>query len=161
MCDEKGVLSNCSNPPATPMTHVVVRVPQSSAECLQLIYHASLKNGRLPAEWQLAHVTPVHKAGSKELPNNYRPISLTSVPCKMLEHIVLHYLNKTLDTVLHYRQHVFCKGMSCDTQLCSTYHDLAKTHDESLSMHAIVLDFKKASRKSLTPSCFKNCVKSQ
>ena len=62
----------------------------------------------------------------------------------MLEHIVLHYLNKTLDAVLHNRQHGFRKGLSCDTQLCSTYNDLAKAHDESLTTHAVVLDFKKA-----------------
>ena len=60
--------------------------------------------------------------------------------CKMLEHIVVHYLNKTL---LHNRQHGSRKGLSCDTQLCSTYNDLAKAHDESLTTHAVVLDFKK------------------
>ena len=108
------------------------------------IYTASLRTGKLPDEWKLAHVTPIHKSGSEDLPNNYRPISLTSIPCKMLEHIVLHYLNKTLDAVLHNRQHGFRKGLSCDTQLCSTYNDLAKAHDESLTTHVVVLDFKKA-----------------
>ena len=96
-----------------------------TAACLQKIYTASLRTGKLPDEWKLAHVTPIHKSGSKDLPNNYRPISLTSIPCKILEHIVLHYLNKTLDAVIHNRQHGFCKGLSFDTQLCSTYHDLA------------------------------------
>ena len=80
--------------------------------------------GRIYANY--CHVTPIHRSGNKNLPNNYRPISLTSIPCKMLEHIVLNYLNKTLDVILHNRQHGFRKGLSCDTQLCSTYHDLAK-----------------------------------
>lgn len=115
-----------------------------NATCLQHIYHASLKSGKLPREWKLANVTPIHKGGSKESPQNYRPISLTSIPCKMLEHIILHYLNATLDNILHNRQHGFRKGMSCDTQLCSTYHDIAKAHDQSQDTHAIVLDFKKA-----------------
>ena len=97
--------------------------------------------GRIYANY--CHVTPIHRSGNKNLPNNYRPISLTSIPCKMLEHIVLNYLNKTLDVVLHNRQHGFRKGLSCDTQLCSTYHDLAKAHNESLTTHAVVLDFKK------------------
>ena len=112
--------------------------------CLQKNYTTSLRTGKLPNEWKLAHVTPIHKSGSKDLSNKYRPISLTSIPCKMLEHIVLHYLNKTLDAVLHNRQHGFRKRLSCDTQLCSTYHDLAKAHHQSLTTYAVVLDFKKA-----------------
>ena len=43
----------------------------------------------------MACVTPIHK-GDVELANNYRPVSLTSIPCKLMEHIILHYLNKAL-----------------------------------------------------------------
>ena len=54
-----------------------------TAACLQKIYTASLRTSKLPDEWKLAHVTPIiHKPGSKDLPNNYRPISLTRIPCK-------------------------------------------------------------------------------
>ena len=96
-------------------------------------------------EWKTANnVTPIHKKGPKDEPSNYRPISLTSIPCKMLEHILLHHLNKTLDSVLHNRQHGFRRGLSCETQLCSTYHDLVRAAEQSHSTHAVVLDFKKA-----------------
>jgi len=34
--------------------------------------------------------------------------------------------------------------VSCDTQLCSTFHDLARAADNSSTTHAVILDFKKA-----------------
>ena len=117
---------------------------EMSAACLKHIFQASLRTGRVPSQWKLAYVTPVHKGGEKDVPGNYRPISLTSIPCKMLEHIVLHYLNRQLNTFLHNRQHGFRRGMSCETQLCATFHDLAKSMETSHTTHAVILDFKKA-----------------
>jgi len=61
----------------------------------------------------------------------------------MMEHIVLHYLNEKLDKILHNQQHGFRKGMSCETQLCATYHDIAQSVKSSYTTHAIILDFKK------------------
>ena len=52
-------------------------------------------------------------------------------------HIILHYLNNTLDSILHSRQHGFKRGLSCETQLCSTYHDdIAKLKESSSVVHA-------------------------
>ena len=116
----------------------------STSSCLTLIYRASILAGKLPSQWKVANVTPIHKAGDRDIPNNYRPISLTSIACKMLEHIVLHYLNEELDNILHNRQHGFRQGMSCDTQLCATYNDLARSKEVRKPTHAVVLDFKKA-----------------
>jgi len=118
--------------------------PIMSAKCLSAIFYASLSSSKLPTEWKLAHVTPLHKRGAPDQPNNYRPISLTSIPCKLMEHIVLHYLNETLDSVLHNRQHGFRSGLSCETQLCSTYHDLSRSVDKGDTIHAVILDFAKA-----------------
>jgi len=89
-------------------------------------------------------MTPVHKKGVKDEPSNYRSISLTSIPCKMLEHIVLHYLNKLLDSMLYNRQHGFRKSLGCETQLCATYHDIAKSVENGHVIHGVVLDFRKA-----------------
>ena len=118
--------------------------PNMTAKCLTTIFQASLSTSRLPTEWKLAHVTPLHKRGATDQPNNYRPISLTSISCKMLEHIVLHHLNVILDKVLYNRQHGFRKGLSCETQLCGTYHEIAKHIDKGNTVHALVLDFAKA-----------------
>jgi hypothetical protein len=114
------------------------------AKCLSCIFNASIDQGKLPSQWKVAHITPIHKKGALDNPGNYRPISLTNITCKIMEHIVLHYLNEKLDSILYSRQHGFRHGLSCETQLCATYHDLARSAEGSLCTHAVVLDFKKA-----------------
>ena len=59
------------------------------APLLTFIFQSSLDQGKLPADWKLANITPLYKKGSRIVPANYRPISLTSVCCKMLEHIII------------------------------------------------------------------------
>ena len=59
---------------------------------LCLIYNQSLQLGQLPEDWKLANVTPVFKNGQRNLPNNYRPISLTSQACKVLESIIRDHI---------------------------------------------------------------------
>ena len=76
--------------------------------------------------------------------NNYRSISLTNIPCKMIEHIVLHYMNQKLDDFLHIRQHAFRRDMSYKTQLSATFNELARTAEAKKTTHAVVLDFRNA-----------------
>ena len=55
---------------------------------LYIIFKKSLSGSELPASWKLGHITPIFKKGSKSEASNYRPVSLTSVVCKTLEHPV-------------------------------------------------------------------------
>ena len=59
------------------------------AKPLSIIYQRSLLTGEVPKDWRLANVTPVYNKGCKEDPENYRPVSLTSVLGKVMEQIVL------------------------------------------------------------------------
>ena len=93
----------------------------------------------ITVKWKLAHVAPLHKHGAMNEANNYRPISLTSIQCKLMEHIVLHHRNEKLEQILHNRQHGFRQGLSCKTQLCSTYHDITRSADRRDTIHAVVL----------------------
>jgi len=59
------------------------------AEVLSAIYQGSWLSGEVPEDWRLADVTPVYKKGRKENVGNYRTVSLTSVPGKVMERIIL------------------------------------------------------------------------
>lgn len=61
---------------------------QSFAVPLTLIFRASLSSSQLPVQFRSANVTPLFKKGDKSVPSNYRPVSLTSIPCKIIESIV-------------------------------------------------------------------------
>ena len=58
-------------------------------EPLSITYQRSLLMGEVSKEWRLANMTPIYKKGCREDPGNYRPVSLTSVPGKVMELIVL------------------------------------------------------------------------
>ena len=58
------------------------------APILTAIFHQSMDTGVLPSSWLTAYVTPIFKKGSTCLPENYRPVSLTCVACKLLEHVI-------------------------------------------------------------------------
>lgn len=113
---------------------------------LYLIFEKSLSTGILPHDWKIAHVVPIHKGGSKKDVGNYRPISLTSIPCKILEHIlykqILNHLNK--HKVLINEQHGFRRGLSCTTQLVEFYHDIISSVDAGGQVDGVFLDFRKA-----------------
>jgi len=59
---------------------------------LQIIFTQSMATGNLPDDWLTANITPVYKKGNRSTSLNYRPISLTAMCCKVLEHIIYHYI---------------------------------------------------------------------
>ena len=91
-------------------------------------------------------MTPVIKKGSKKEACNYRPVSLTSVPCKILEHIIFHHIMGHLDAhhVLVNYQHGFRRGHSCEIQLITIFEDLARNLDHGKQTDVLLLDFSKA-----------------
>ncbi|KAK4806863.1 hypothetical protein QYF61_012584 [Mycteria americana] len=90
---------------------------------LSIIYQQSWLTGEVPADWRLANVTPIFKKGRKEDPGNYRPVSLTSVPGKLMEKIILSAITRHVENNQGIRpsQHGFRKGRSCLTNLISFY----------------------------------------
>ena len=77
---------------------------------------------------------------------NYRPVSLTSVSCKLLEHIICKHLLDHLEKnkILTNLNHGFRAGYSCETQLLTTMHDLLRNNDKGLQTDMVILDFSKA-----------------
>ena len=63
-------------------------VANEIAPVLTVAFQASLDQGHLPNIWRTAAVAPIFKKGNRNKPNNYRPVSLTCICSKLLEHIV-------------------------------------------------------------------------
>ncbi|KFV80800.1 RNA-directed DNA polymerase from mobile element jockey, partial [Struthio camelus australis] len=67
------------------------------ARPLSIILEKSWRSGEVPEDWKKAKVTPVFKKGKKEEPGNYRPVSLTSIPGKVMEQLLLEAISKHLE----------------------------------------------------------------
>ena len=115
---------------------------------LTLVMQASLKQSTIPDDWRHALVAPVFKPGKndKSKASNYRPISLTSISCKIMEHIIHSNIMSHFDNtqILTDTQHGFRKHRSCESQLTTTIQDLAKSLNEAKQVDTILLDFSKA-----------------
>ncbi|KAK4815922.1 LOW QUALITY PROTEIN: hypothetical protein QYF61_010179 [Mycteria americana] len=113
---------------------------------LSIIYQQSWLTGEVPADWRLANVTPIFKKGQKEDLGNYRPVSLTSVPGKLMEQIILSAITRHVEDNQGVKpsQHGFRKGRSCLTNLISFYDKVTHLMDERKSVDVVYLDFSKA-----------------
>lgn len=92
------------------------------ADVLTLLFQASLDQGRLPEAWKQAFIVPVFKKGDRKRIENYRPISLTSVTSKLLEHIIHSSIMDHFEhhSTLNEFQHGFRQKRSCESQLITT-----------------------------------------
>ncbi|GAB0184565.1 mitochondrial enolase superfamily member 1 [Grus japonensis] len=104
------------------------------ARPLQIIFQQSWESGEVPVDWKLANVVPVFKKGKKDDPGNYRPVSLTSVPGKIMEKIMLGVIEKHLkdNAVIGHSQHRFVRGRACLTNLVSFYNKVTHLVDQGL-----------------------------
>ena len=100
---------------------------------MTLLFKASLTQSDIRDTWREALIFPLFKGRKKDRNKveNYRPISLRSISCKVLEHILR-------------LQHGFRRHLSCQTQLIKTLNGLAKLMNHGEQIGSIQLDFSKA-----------------
>ena len=103
----------------------------------------SIDTGEIPSELSLANICPLFKKGDRSLACNYRPVSLTCIPCNLLEHIVCSNIMANLDEhkLLSDKQHVF---KNYETHLTTVIDDWAKVLDNHGQVDTFILDFEKA-----------------
>jgi hypothetical protein len=144
------LLKNLNTSKAAGPDEITARILKETAEeaapILASLFQQSLDTGILPDDWLLANVTALFKKGSKEIPGNYRPVSLTAIMCKLLEHIIYSQISKHLErqNILTPLQHGFRKGHSCVSQLIQVVNDWMEGIDSSNQIDAAILDFTKA-----------------
>ena len=125
------VLKSCADAFATP---------------LRILFTKSLACGQLPEQWRTANVTPLFKKGSKMEASNYRPVSLTSVPCKLMERVVKGLMTKHLHDhgLIAVEQHGFVANRACVTNLLETQDIITRAQEEGLDVDVLYTDFSKA-----------------
>ncbi|KAJ7413326.1 hypothetical protein BTVI_43774 [Pitangus sulphuratus] len=104
-------------------TRMMRELAEELSKPLSIIYQQSWLTGEVPDDWKLANVTPIRKKGYKEDPGKYRLVSVTSVPGKVTEQIILGTMTgqQILVQQIRSNQHEFRKGRSCLTNLISFY----------------------------------------
>ena len=109
----------------------------SIAPILMIVYKKS---------YNTANVAPVFKKGNTSLAANYRPISLTCVSCKIMEHIITSNVMRHASThnILYHLQHGFRDKRSCETQLLEFQNDIVANMNHVKQTDVIVMDFAKA-----------------
>ena len=113
----------------------------------KILFDLTIKESKLPDDWKKAEIRPIYKKkGSKSDPSNYRPVSLTSVVCKVFEKVIKnklcdHLIDKNL---LSPHQFGFIPGRNTSTQLLVTIKEWQKNLDDSIPTDVAYLDFRKA-----------------
>ncbi|NWY94667.1 RTXE polymerase, partial [Loxia curvirostra] len=116
------------------------------AKPLSIIYQQSWLTGEVPDDWKLANVISIHKRSAKEDPGNYRPVSLTSVPGKIMEQFILSAITQNLQDGQGIRpsQYGFRRGRSCLTNLVTFYDQVTGLVDAGKAVDIVYLAISKA-----------------
>jgi hypothetical protein len=128
------------------LPRVLKEVEDEIAVPLSIIFNSSLRNGSIPEIWKIGYITAIHKKDSKSLCENYRPITLSSVICKLMEailrdNIMQHMISNHLFSTVQYG---FIPGRSTILQLLSALDDWTEAIDKGQGTEIIYLDFQKA-----------------
>ena len=136
-CVPSSLLTNCDTELAPVLLHK---------------FSHSLSHGVIPDSWKGAAVIPIYKSGDKTVPSNYRPISLTSVICKVLERIIRKQICSFLDQngCFNSTQHGFRSGRSCLSALLDVFDNIMHMLDNNPILAKVYLTLiKSASRMTL------------
>ena len=89
---------------------------------------------------------PTYKKSQKEHPGNYRPLSLISMPGKVMEQIILSAITRHVqeNQAIRPSQHGFMKGRSCLTNLTSFYDTVTCLVAEGEAVDVLYLGFSKS-----------------
>ena len=111
---------------------------------LTVLYNRCFEEGKIPDIWKTANITPIHKKGSTTDASNYRPISLTSVVCKLYEKFIRSHIYDHVSMNISSKQHGFVPDKSCLSNLLETVDTINEMLADGERVDVFYLDFQKA-----------------
>ncbi|EYC39859.1 hypothetical protein Y032_0638g971 [Ancylostoma ceylanicum] len=113
---------------------------------LEHIFNLSYMRSEVPERWKRSFITPIPKKPPLSNPNNYRPVSITSIFARLFEKIMKRHIveHLTEQQIIPKSQHGFWKGKSIETALLESTNDWTQALDEHNSVHVVYFDFSKA-----------------
>lgn len=146
----KTIITNMCNSKAQDIYNLnMALVKKHQCELLVPITHLvnlSIRTNTFPECWKPAVITPIHKSGEKDTPNNYRPIAILPVVSKVLEKVIAEQLIEHLESnqLLHSQQFGFRQKYSTETANCYLLENIKGPLDKGHVVGAVFLDLKKA-----------------
>jgi len=144
-----GLRNNSAPGPDGISPKILKNTKDQIAPVLAMIYRKSLARSEVPEEWRQANICPIYKKGSKAKAGYYRPVSLTSVCCKMMESLLRDDIMENLhkNNLISDSQHGFVNRRSCTTNLLEFLEGMTKAVDSGEKADVLYLDFTKAFNK--------------
>ena len=126
--------------------HILKELSDSISYPLSLIFQDCIKSGIIPQQQKYAIITQILKKGDRSLATNYRPVSLTSVICKVLEKIIVIQISEHLkaNSLTCSAQHGFKAGHSTVTNLLEALNVWTEALMHMHPIDVIYLDYAKA-----------------
>jgi hypothetical protein len=125
---------------------LLFEIKEFIAEPLSIIFNQSLALKTVGKEWKYVQISAIFKKGNKSQAKIYRPVSLTSVVCKIMEKLIrLHIINHMkANKLFSNKQYGFIEGRSTALQLLEVIDKWSEALDEGLDIDCICTDFQKA-----------------
>lgn len=142
----KKIKSKSSKGPDGYSSYLLKQIVPAIAGPIGTMFQSFMSIGKIPREWKTAIITPIFKKGVSSEPSNYRPVSLTSVFCKLMERVIaldlINYLNN--HKLINKQQHGFLKNRCTDTNLLEALSDWTLNIENSRHQTVAYVDFAKA-----------------
>ena len=125
---------------------LLIELVDNISQPIALVLNKTMEHGEIPSDWKMAFVSPIYKKGARNRAENYRPISLTSIVCKIMESFIKEAVMNHIkvEKLLSPKQYGFISGRSTATQLLRYLDKCIETIVAGGVVDTIYLDFAKA-----------------
>ncbi len=117
---------------------------ETSVEMLHPLFERIWEEEEIPADWREGHLMKLPKKGDLSNCNNYRGITLLSVPGKVFNRVILNRMKNVLDPELRDEQAGFRPNRSCTDQIATLRIIVEQSLEWNSPLYVNFIDYEKA-----------------